>query len=76
MATSFAFLGDLTNHPVLMLEKPLMEFSYDTDPKQAAQSRLRTLTMLAANKVRRDVVSLRLAGLMGISRRRAKDFFH
>src|SRR3954467_3441246 len=48
---SFAFLGDLTHHAVLLLEKPLMEFSYDTDPKQAAQSRVKMLTMLAANKI-------------------------
>ena len=47
---SFAFLGDLTHHAVLLLEKPLMEFSYDTDPKQAAQSRVKMLAMLAANK--------------------------
>ena len=47
---SFAFLGDLTHHAVLLLEKPLMEFSYDSDPKQAAQSRVRMLSMLAANK--------------------------
>src|ERR1700754_3053207 len=48
---SFAFLGDLTHHAVLLLERPLMEFSYDTDPKQAAQSRVKMLTMLAANKI-------------------------
>ncbi len=48
---SFAFLGDLTHHAVLLLERPLMEFSYDTDPKQSAQSRVKMLTMLAANKV-------------------------
>jgi len=48
---SFAFLGDLTHHAVLLLERPLMEFSYDTDPKQSAQSRVRMLTMLAANKI-------------------------
>src|ERR1700742_2198564 len=47
---SFAFLGDLTHHAVLLLEKPRMEFSYDTDPKQAAESRVKMLTMLAANK--------------------------
>ncbi len=35
---SFAFLGDLTHHAALLLEKPRMEFSYDTDPKQAAAS--------------------------------------
>src|SRR6202795_3464407 len=33
---SFAFLGDLTHHAILLLEKPRMEFSYDTDPQQAA----------------------------------------
>ena len=48
---SFAFLGDLSHHPVLLLEKPRMEFSYDTDPKQAAATRVRLLDMLAANKI-------------------------
>jgi glyoxylase-like metal-dependent hydrolase (beta-lactamase superfamily II) len=48
---SFAFLGDLTHHQVLLMEKPRMEFSYDTDPKQAAESRVRMLDMLAANKI-------------------------
>jgi glyoxylase-like metal-dependent hydrolase (beta-lactamase superfamily II) len=47
---SFAFLVDLSHHAVLLLEKPRMEFSYDTDPKQAAGSRVRLLEMLAANK--------------------------
>jgi glyoxylase-like metal-dependent hydrolase (beta-lactamase superfamily II) len=47
---SFAFLGDLTHHAILLLEKPRMEFSYDTDPKQAANSRVKMLEMLAANK--------------------------
>jgi glyoxylase-like metal-dependent hydrolase (beta-lactamase superfamily II) len=48
---SFAFLGDLTHHQVLLMEKPRMEFSYDTDPKQAAESRVKMLDMLAANKI-------------------------
>src|ERR1700709_2591756 len=48
---SFAFLGDLTHHQVLLLEKPRMEFAYDTDPKQAAATRVKMLGMLAANKV-------------------------
>ncbi len=47
---SFAFLGDLTHHQILLMEKPRMEFSYDTDPKQAAASRVKMLDMLAANK--------------------------
>jgi glyoxylase-like metal-dependent hydrolase (beta-lactamase superfamily II) len=48
---SFAFLGDLTHHQVLLMEKPRMQFSYDTDPKQAADSRVKMLDMLAANKI-------------------------
>jgi glyoxylase-like metal-dependent hydrolase (beta-lactamase superfamily II) len=47
---SFAFLGDLTHHAVLLLEKPRMEFSYDTDPKQAAATRVKLLDTIAANK--------------------------
>lgn len=43
------YVGDLTHHPVLLMEKPLTEFAYDTDPKQSAQTRVRMLTMLAAN---------------------------
>ena len=47
---SFAFIGDLTHDAVLLLEKPLMEFSYDNDTKQAALSRVEMPIMLAANK--------------------------
>ena len=47
---SFCFLGDLTHHQVLLLEKPRMEFAYDTDPKAAVATRVRLLDMLAANK--------------------------
>ncbi len=45
------YIGDLTHHPVLLMKKPLTEFAYDTDPKQAAQSRVKMLTMLAANRI-------------------------
>ena len=44
------YIGDLAHHPVLLLEKPLTEFAYDTDPKQSAQTRVKMLNMLAANK--------------------------
>lgn len=47
---SFAFLGDLTHHQILLLERPRMEFAYDTDPKMAAATRVKLLDMLAANK--------------------------
>jgi glyoxylase-like metal-dependent hydrolase (beta-lactamase superfamily II) len=48
---SFSFLGDLTHHQILLMEKPRMQFSYDTDPNQAAESRVKMLDMLAANKI-------------------------
>ena len=47
---SFAFLGDLTHHAVLLLEKPRMQFSYDSDPKLAADTRVKLIDMIAANK--------------------------
>ena len=33
---SLAAIGDLTHHQVLLVEKPRIEFAYDTDPKQSA----------------------------------------
>ena len=47
---SFAFLGDLAHHSVLLIEKPRMEFAYDSDPKMAAATRVKMLEMLTANK--------------------------
>jgi glyoxylase-like metal-dependent hydrolase (beta-lactamase superfamily II) len=48
---SLCYVGDLAHHPVLLLEKPLTEFKYDTDPKQSAQTRVKILTMLADKKI-------------------------
>ncbi len=48
---SLAAVGDLTHHQVLLLEKPRIEFAFDTDPKQSANTRVRVLDMLAANKI-------------------------
>src|SRR5215470_8322218 len=48
---SFAFLGDLTHHPILLLEKPRMQFSYDSDPAQAAETRVKLLERFAADKI-------------------------
>lgn len=48
---SLCYVADLAHHPVLLLEKPLTEFAYDTDPKQSAQSRVKMLGMLAANRI-------------------------
>jgi glyoxylase-like metal-dependent hydrolase (beta-lactamase superfamily II) len=47
---SFAFIGDLTHHQILLLERPRMEFAYDSDPKQSAETRVRLLGTLAANR--------------------------
>jgi glyoxylase-like metal-dependent hydrolase (beta-lactamase superfamily II) len=48
---SFCFTGDLTHHQVLLLEKPLMEFAYDSDPKLSAQTRVKLLGMLADKQI-------------------------
>jgi glyoxylase-like metal-dependent hydrolase (beta-lactamase superfamily II) len=48
---NLAAIGDLTHHQVLLMEKPLIEFAYDTDSKQSAKTRVRVLDMLASNKI-------------------------
>lgn len=48
---TLSFIGDLTHHQVLLVEKPRMEFAYDTDPKQSAATRVKMLDMLAAQKI-------------------------
>jgi glyoxylase-like metal-dependent hydrolase (beta-lactamase superfamily II) len=45
------YIGDLAHHPVLLLERPRTQFAYDTDPVQSAESRVRILTMLSANRI-------------------------
>lgn len=45
-----SLIGDLTHHQVLLVERPRLEFAYDTDPKQSAATRVRYLDMFAANK--------------------------
>ena len=45
------FIGDLAHHQVLLIERPRLEFAYDTDPKQSAATRVKMLDMLAAQKV-------------------------
>ena len=49
---SLCYVGDLAHHPILLLEKPLTEFAYDTDPKMSAKSRVKMVSMLADNKTR------------------------
>lgn len=48
---SMLAIGDTTHHHVLLLEKPLLEFAYDTDPKTSAQTRYRVLDMLATQRM-------------------------
>lgn len=50
-SASLAFLGDITHHQILLTEKPKTEFSYDSDPKQAVQTRLRVFDMLTSQKM-------------------------
>lgn len=45
------FSGDLAHHHVLMLQRPRIEFAFDTDAKQAVQTRLRLLDMIAAQRL-------------------------
>ncbi len=45
------FIGDLAHHHVIMLRRPQIEFAFDTDPAQSAQSRLRILRQLAAERM-------------------------
>lgn len=42
--------GDLAHHHILLLRQPAMEFSFDTDPKQSAQTRTRMLDRLATDR--------------------------
>jgi glyoxylase-like metal-dependent hydrolase (beta-lactamase superfamily II) len=44
------FIGDLTHHQILLVERPRLEFAYDTDPKQSAQSRVKALEMFAKDR--------------------------
>lgn len=48
---TLCFMGDLTHHHVLLMERPWMEFKYDTDPKLSAKSRTRVLDMLATDRI-------------------------
>lgn len=45
-------IADLAHHHVLLLEYPKVEFAYDTDPKQGAETRIRMFDTLAANRMR------------------------
>jgi glyoxylase-like metal-dependent hydrolase (beta-lactamase superfamily II) len=42
--------GDLAHHQILLLRRPQLEFSFDTDPKLSAQTRVRMLDRLATDR--------------------------
>ena len=42
--------ADIAHHHIISLEKPKLEFSFDTDGKQAVESRIRVLDMLASSR--------------------------
>lgn len=44
------YTGDLAHHHVLLLQRPLLEFAFDTDPGQSAQTRARLLDRFAADQ--------------------------
>jgi glyoxylase-like metal-dependent hydrolase (beta-lactamase superfamily II) len=44
--------GDIVHHHVLSMQKPRAEFAFDADGKQGAQTRLRMLDMMSADKTR------------------------
>jgi glyoxylase-like metal-dependent hydrolase (beta-lactamase superfamily II) len=48
--TTVVNTGDLAHHQILLLRKPLWEFSFDSDPKLSAQSRARMLDRLAKDE--------------------------
>ncbi|MEO1198952.1 MAG: MBL fold metallo-hydrolase [Pseudomonadota bacterium] len=48
---TLAVIGDLTHHHVILLETPLTQFAFDTDPAQAAQTRVRVLDMIAEQRL-------------------------
>jgi glyoxylase-like metal-dependent hydrolase (beta-lactamase superfamily II) len=47
---SLCAIGDTTHHQVLLFERPLIEFAYDTDSRQSARTRVRVLDMLASSR--------------------------
>jgi len=49
---NLCLIGDLSHHHVLLLEQPQVQFAYDLDPHQAAESRVGALSMLASNRIR------------------------
>jgi glyoxylase-like metal-dependent hydrolase (beta-lactamase superfamily II) len=48
---SICVVGDIAPHHVLAVQRPYLEFAFDTDAKQAVGTRLRFFDMLAAQRI-------------------------
>jgi glyoxylase-like metal-dependent hydrolase (beta-lactamase superfamily II) len=48
---SMVFIADLSHHHVLLLERPRARFVFDTDPAQAAATRVKIFDMIATDRV-------------------------
>lgn len=66
--------ADIVHHHVLIVQNPKIEFAFDTDPKQGAETRIRTLDMLAAQKTRILAYHFPWPGIGHVARR--GDGFH
>lgn len=47
---SIAFIGDIAHH-VILFEKPRIEVTFDTDPKQGAETRVKLFERLTAERI-------------------------
>jgi glyoxylase-like metal-dependent hydrolase (beta-lactamase superfamily II) len=48
---SMCLIGDLSHHPVLLLERPRSQFIYDLDPLRAAETRVKILGILSKERM-------------------------
>lgn len=44
-------IADIAHHPVLIVERPTLEFAYDSDPKQGVATRIKIFDMLATDGI-------------------------
>ncbi len=66
--------ADIVHHHVLVVQNPKVEFAFDTDPKQGAETRVRMLGTLAAQKTRILAYHFPWPGIGYVARR--GDGFH
>ena len=64
---SLFLLGDITHH-VILIERPRMEVSFDTDAKQGIETRVKVLDLIAAQRMPALVYHLPWPGLGHIAK--------